>query len=121
MTYNLAGTLDSLALTDETVRTEQHDTDLTGLEVHAHALDARGEPGKQGLDASFETCRRVGDSLDQLLSLDVGQAVDTGNTVTRSQMSAFSFSSSALSAILRCQRRERSADGGSCAANGDAN
>ena len=43
-THNFAGTLDGLALLDETVRTEKHDTDLAGLEVHAHALDAGGEP-----------------------------------------------------------------------------
>lgn len=41
---NLAGTLDGLTLTDESVGTEKHDTDLAGLEVHAHALDTRGEP-----------------------------------------------------------------------------
>lgn len=44
-TYNLAGTLDGLALLDETIGTEKHNTDLAGLEVHAHALDAGGEPG----------------------------------------------------------------------------
>jgi hypothetical protein len=44
-THNLSGTLDGLALLDETVRTEKHDTDLAGLEVHAHALDTGGEPG----------------------------------------------------------------------------
>lgn len=43
-THNLTGPLDNLTLTDETVRTEQHDTDLAGLEVHAHALDTGGEP-----------------------------------------------------------------------------
>ena len=42
--YNLAGTLDSLTLLDETVGTEQDDTDLAGLEVHAHTLDTGGEP-----------------------------------------------------------------------------
>lgn len=42
--YNLAGTLDSLTLLDETVGTEKHDTDLAGLEVHAHTLNAGGEP-----------------------------------------------------------------------------
>lgn len=40
---NFASTLDDLTLLDETVRTEEHDTDLAGLEVHAHALDARSE------------------------------------------------------------------------------
>lgn len=42
--YNLAGTLDGLALTDKSVGTEEHNTDLAGLEVHAHALDTGGEP-----------------------------------------------------------------------------
>lgn len=44
MAYNLAGTLDGLALTDKSVGTEKHNTDLAGLEVHAHALDTGGEP-----------------------------------------------------------------------------
>lgn len=44
MTYNLAGTLNSLALLDETVGTEQHNTNLAGLKVHAHTLNTRGEP-----------------------------------------------------------------------------
>lgn len=45
ITHNFTGTLDSLALLDQTIGTEQHDTDLAGLEVHAHALDAGSEPG----------------------------------------------------------------------------
>jgi hypothetical protein len=44
MTYNFTGTLNGLALLDETVRAEEHNTDLASLEVHAHALDARREP-----------------------------------------------------------------------------
>lgn len=44
MTYNLAGTLDGLALLDKTIRTKQHDTDLSSFQVHAHALDAGSEP-----------------------------------------------------------------------------
>jgi hypothetical protein len=47
---NLAGTLDGLALLDETVGTEKHNTDLAGLEVHAHALHTGGKP---------ERCRLV--------------------------------------------------------------
>ena len=43
-THNLSGTLDGLTLLDETVGTEKHNTDLAGFQVHAHALDARGEP-----------------------------------------------------------------------------
>ena len=42
MTYNLTGTLDGLTLLDETIGTEQHNTDLAGLEVHAHSLDTGG-------------------------------------------------------------------------------
>jgi len=45
--YDFTGTLDDLTLLDETIRTEKHDTDLAGLEVHAHALDARGEPERR--------------------------------------------------------------------------
>jgi hypothetical protein len=43
-TYNLSGTLDGLAFPDQTIGTEQHNTDLAGFQVHAHALDTRGEP-----------------------------------------------------------------------------
>lgn len=43
-TYNFTGTLDDLTLLDETIGTEQHDTDLAGLQVHAHALDTGSEP-----------------------------------------------------------------------------
>jgi hypothetical protein len=60
---NLTGTLDGLTLLDETIGTEQHNTDLAGLEVHAHSLDTGGE-------------------LDKLLSLDVGHTVNTGDTIT---------------------------------------
>jgi len=42
--YNLSGTLDGLALLDQSIGTEQHNTDLAGFEVHAHALDTGGEP-----------------------------------------------------------------------------
>jgi hypothetical protein len=42
--HDLAGTLDSLAFSHSSVGTEQHDTDLTGFEVHAHALDTGSEP-----------------------------------------------------------------------------
>jgi hypothetical protein len=44
LTYNLTGTLDGLTLLNETIGTEQHNTDLAGLEVHAHSLDTGGEP-----------------------------------------------------------------------------
>lgn len=79
--YNLAGTLDSLTLLDETVGTEKHDTDLASLEVHAHALDARGEP-RNGLDGGAELILKCMNVLDKLLSLDVGHTVHTGDTIT---------------------------------------
>jgi len=63
---NFTGTLDGLTLLDETIGTEQHSTDLAGLQVQAHALDARGE-------------------LDQLFGLDIVKTVDTGDTVTNGQ------------------------------------
>jgi len=81
-TYNLAGTLDSLTLLDETVGTEEHNTDLAGLEVHAHTLDTGGEPVVM-LDYRFGKCQDIGvHVLNQLLSLDVGHTVDTGDTIT---------------------------------------
>jgi hypothetical protein len=64
--HNLASSLDSFAFLDSTIRTEKHDTDLTGFQVHAHSLDA-------------------GSEFDQLLGLDIAHAIDTGNTVTNRQ------------------------------------
>lgn len=40
-THNLTGTLDGLALLDETIGTKQHDTHLSSFEVHHH-LKAQG-------------------------------------------------------------------------------
>lgn len=40
---NLASTLDGVALLDETIVTEDGDTDVVGLQVQAHAADTRGE------------------------------------------------------------------------------
>lgn len=61
--YDLTCSLDSLALSHQSVGTEEHNTDLTGFQVHAHALDTGGE-------------------LDKLLGLDIAHAIDTGDTVT---------------------------------------
>jgi hypothetical protein len=63
---NLACTLDGFSFSDETIGTEKHNTDLTSFQVHAHALDA-------------------GSEFDQLLGLDIGHAMDTGDTVTDGQ------------------------------------
>lgn len=82
-TYNLSGTLDSLTLLDETVGTEKHDTDLAGFEVHAHTLDARGEPNDLSINWNInKPYMKTGHLLDQLLSLDIGHAMDTSDTVT---------------------------------------
>jgi len=80
-TYNLSGTLDGLAFLDQSVRTEKHHTNLAGFQVHAHALDTRGEPAipLASVVACWSMWLRV---LDKLLGLDVAHAVNTGNTVT---------------------------------------
>jgi len=80
-TYNLSGTLDGLAFLDQSVRTEKHHTNLAGFQVHAHALDTRGEPAIPlvSVVACWSMWLRV---LDKLLGLDVAHAVNTGNTVT---------------------------------------
>lgn len=82
--YDLAGTLDGLALLDQPVGTEKHDTDLAGLEVHAHALDTGCEPFHRVSLSVFASCGAQCREyvLDQLLSLDVVHAVHTCNTVT---------------------------------------
>jgi hypothetical protein len=43
-TYNFSSTLDGLAFLDQTIGTKEHNTDLASFQVHAHALDTRGEP-----------------------------------------------------------------------------
>jgi hypothetical protein len=55
-THNFTGTLDGLALLDETIGAEEHNTDLAGLEVHAHALDAGGEPVASQIDQYQNGC-----------------------------------------------------------------
>lgn len=64
--YNLAGSLYSFTFLDKTIRTEKHDTDLAGFQVHAHSLDTGGE-------------------FDEFLSLDIAHAMDTGDTITNGQ------------------------------------
>jgi len=89
-TYDLTGTLDGLALLDQSVGTEKHNTDLAGFEVHAHALDAGGEPE---VDVSLGACETIGGGciLDKLLSLDIAHAVHTRNTVTFNAVSLLSI------------------------------
>lgn len=60
---NRTGSLDGLTLLNESIRTEQHNTDLAGLQVKGHTLD-------------------TGSELDELLSLDVVEAENTGDTIT---------------------------------------
>jgi hypothetical protein len=66
---NLSGTLDGLALLDQSIGTEQHNTDLAGFQVHAHSLDTRCE-------------------LDKFLGLHIAHTMDTSNTVTDRQDTA---------------------------------
>jgi hypothetical protein len=61
--HNLSGTLDSVALLDKTIVTEDGDTDIVGLEVQAHSLDPRRE-------------------FHHFLGLHVTETVHTGDTVT---------------------------------------
>ena len=61
-THNLTGTLDSLTLLDETVGTEEHNTDLAGLKVHAHTLNTGGEP-MGGLEFRFSKCQDFGEHI----------------------------------------------------------
>ncbi len=84
-THDFAGTLDRLALPDQTVGAEEHDTDLAGLEVHAHALDAEANLERSDLRTWSLEWQGGGQGLhvlDKLLGLDVGHAVHTGDTIT---------------------------------------
>jgi hypothetical protein len=69
LSHNLASSLDGFTLLDETIRTEEHNTNLTGFQVHAHALD-------------------TGSKFDQLFGLDIAHAMNTGNTVTNREHTA---------------------------------
>merc|ERR1719384_529714 len=61
--------LDNIALLDELVVTEDDNTNVVRLQVEGHALQARAE-------------------LHHLLSLDVLQTIDTGNTVSNGEDTA---------------------------------
>jgi hypothetical protein len=81
--HDFSGTFDGLAFLDQTIGAEQHNTDLASLEVHAHALDARGEPANGSIGIRVTGDRKdVGFILDKLLGLDVGHAVHTRDTIT---------------------------------------
>jgi hypothetical protein len=66
---NVTGTLDGITLANETIVTEDDNTDVVSLQVHGHTLDTAGE-------------------LNHLLGLAVLQTVDTGNTVSNGQDTA---------------------------------
>lgn len=66
---NGTGTLDNIALLDELVVTEDHNTNVVGLQVEGHALQSGGE-------------------FHHLIGLDVVQAIDTSDTVTNAQHAA---------------------------------
>jgi hypothetical protein len=63
---NLAGTLDGVVFLDETIVTEDRDTNIVGFQVQAHATDTRRE-------------------FHHLFGLHIFQAPDTSNTVTNAQ------------------------------------
>jgi hypothetical protein len=79
-THNFSGTLDSLAFLDQTIGTEEHNTNLASFQVHTHALDTRGEPILLWVAEGLFV--QVANLLDKLLSLDIGHTVDTSDTIT---------------------------------------
>ena len=56
-THDFSGSLDRLPFFDQTIGAKEHDADLTGLEIHAHAFDARGKPGARANQRGEETRR----------------------------------------------------------------
>ena len=60
---NLTGSLDGVTFLDETIVTEDGNTDVVGFQVEAHSSDTRRE-------------------LNHLLGLDVSETVDTGDTIS---------------------------------------
>merc|ERR1719410_2569249 len=67
--HNGSGPLDNIALLDELVITEDDNTNIVGLQVESHPLQAGAE-------------------LHHLLGLDVLEAVDTGDTVSNGEHAA---------------------------------
>ena len=61
--HDLTGSLDSVAFSDQSIVTEDGDTDVVCLEVEAHSSDTRGE-------------------FNHFFGLDISETVDTGDTVT---------------------------------------
>jgi hypothetical protein len=78
--HNFSRTLDSLALLDQTIGAEEHNTDLASFQVHAHPLDAGGEPLFSS--APEECLFKALNLLDKLLSLNIVHAMNTSDTVT---------------------------------------
>jgi hypothetical protein len=61
--HNLSSSLDGVTLLDESIVTENGDTDVVGFQVQAHSSD-------------------TGRELNHLLGLDVSETVDTGDTIS---------------------------------------
>lgn len=93
---NFAGTLDGLALLDKTIRTEKHDTDLAGLQVHAHALDARGEPSR-----GVSSISGISKSTDQGFSQRTRQAPQPGHWPCRAHGRYHHYSGTRVSVYVR--------------------
>merc|ERR1712066_938523 len=67
--HDSSSPLDNISLLDELVITEDHNTNIVGLQVESHTLQSGAE-------------------LHHLLGLDVLEAIDTGNTVTNGEDTA---------------------------------
>ena len=81
---NLAGTLDGVALLDETIVTEDGDTDVVGLQVQAHATDTRGEFHHLFGCKKFSYCG-IFESTENVQTLDILETVDASNSCVRNR------------------------------------
>jgi len=104
---NGTSTLDSLTFLDESVGTEQDDTDLASLQVKSHTLD-------------------TGRELNELLSLNVVKTENTGDTITNREdttsLVKISFTRNTTDALLedRGDLSGRSLGGGKTSGQGGA-
>lgn len=92
---NLTGTLDGIAFLDETIVTEDGDTDIVGFQVQAHSTDTRGELHHLfgcGVEERILVRRSMSGNCTRKLTLNVLQTPDTANTITDTLTSSESHS-----------------------------
>lgn len=85
MAHNFTGTSNGLSFLDKPIGTEQHNTNLASFQVQAHALDTRCEPKRTQANLNqytYEYGWKKNNLLDQFFGLNIGQTVDSGNTIT---------------------------------------